>query len=364
MVDALRRKQRKGIPLMRISLIVPVRNEANHIRHTLMGLVNQDLAVSEYEILVVDGMSDDESLAIVREMQRSIPNLHILHNPKKLASAARNIGVLNARGDYVAIVDGHCQIRDPQFLTKMVEAFETSGADSLGRPQPLHADEQTVFQQAVSAARTSWLGHNPDSAIYSSKARFVPPDNVAVAYRTEVFEKVGLFDEAFDACEDVEFNTRVRLAGLNCYFTPDIGVEYSPRPTMMGLAYQMTRYGRGRARLAQKLFATITLPSLVPPIWLIWLTFALLASAIWTPISWALCLSVILYVGMILAESHRLWQKDRSLPYRRLPLIFATIHASFGWGYLRELFSAAPTWPGAISKGLLARLGLRVRERA
>ena len=235
---------------MRVSVIVPVRNEAEHIRGTIVGLSRQDLPTSEFEILVVDGHSDDGTAGVVRDLMATIRNLHLFDNPKQLASAARNVGVRNASGDFIIIVDGHCHIDDTGFLTKLIAAFATSGADTLGRPQPLRTEQPTPFQLAVAAARTSWLGHNPDSAIFSNEARFVPPDNVAVAYRREVFDRVGLFDDSFDACEDVEFNTRMHRAGLTCYFTPAIAVDYQPRRSLRGLAYRIAqlRPGPGTTR--------------------------------------------------------------------------------------------------------------------
>ena len=58
---------------------------------------------------------------------------------------------------------------------------------------------------------------------------------MAVAYRREVFEAVGTFDERFDACEDVEFNHRVDRAGLKCFFTPRVALRYHPRTSLAGL---------------------------------------------------------------------------------------------------------------------------------
>src|SRR5204863_2792068 len=90
----------------------------------------------------------------------------------------------------------------------------------------------TRLQRAIAAARASRLGHQPDSHIYSAAEGFVPPQSVAVAYRRSVFERVGLFDENFDACEDVELNHRVARAGLRCYFTPRVAVHYYPRSSL------------------------------------------------------------------------------------------------------------------------------------
>ena len=73
----------------RVSVIVPVRNEAAHVRAALLDLAGQDFPTADYEILVIDGSSEDGTPAVVRELQLSVPNLHLLDNPKRLASAAR-----------------------------------------------------------------------------------------------------------------------------------------------------------------------------------------------------------------------------------------------------------------------------------
>ena len=186
------------------------------------------------------------------------------------ASAGRNTAIRHATKDVVVIVDGHCHVPDREYLTKLSEAFAASKADCLGRPQPLDVPNPTAFQRAVSAARSSRLGHNPDSDIYSNEAKFVPPQSTAVAYARSVFASVGLFDQEFDACEDVEFNERVHAAGLTCYFTPAVKIVYEPRGSVRALFYQLGRYGSGRAKLACKHPKSLSLPALVPPLWAVW----------------------------------------------------------------------------------------------
>jgi succinoglycan biosynthesis protein ExoA len=321
---------------MQISVIVPVRNEAPNIRRTLDCLLRQDFDPAEFEVIVVDGASDDGTAAIVREMQPQFSHLHLLANPKRLSSAARNIGIREARGQYLIVIDGHCAIHDRRYLRNLVEAFERSGADSLGRPQPLRTEGATRFQQAVALARESWLGHNPNSDNFANRERFVAADNVAVAYRRDVFARVGLFDESFDACEDVEFNTRVREAGLTCFFTPAIRVDYQPRASFAGLFRQMFRYGWGRSRLGRKHRSAVTLPSLMPVLWLIWLIIGVTMSLFSSIFAVAFAASVAMYLLAILGESLRLsWKKSlRFAP--RVPLIFFVIHFGFAWGFLRE----------------------------
>jgi succinoglycan biosynthesis protein ExoA len=325
-----------------VSVIVPVRNEARAIRQTLECLLRQDFEPDGFEVLVVDGQSDDETVAIVREMQPRFGRLTLLYNPKRWSSAARNIGIRHASGEYIVIVDGHCAIDNPHYLRDLVRAFAETSADCLARPQPLDADGASPFQTGVALARRSWLGHNPDSAIFSDRPGFVEPQNVAVAYRRSVFGAVGLFDERFDACEDVEFNTRVHRHGLRCYFTPAIGVRYHPRSSLRGLWRQMYRYGTGRARLGRKHPLSRTIPSLIPPLWLVWLAGTLVAGLLWSPALAAFALCAVAYCALVLGESLRL-TGGRLLPALRLPLIFFALHAGFGWGFLKESLAPAPT---------------------
>jgi succinoglycan biosynthesis protein ExoA len=345
----------EGFPML-VSVIVPVRNEAACIERTLDALRAQDFDPAQFEVIVVDGASDDATPSLVRQAQAAFPNLQLLFNPKWLSSAARNIGIRHARGRFIVIVDGHCELNDRRYLANLVRAFEESSADCLGRPQPLRSRAATPFQKAVSLARASWLGHNPDSDIFSDQARFVAPDNVAVAYRREVFDKVGLFDESFDACEDVEFNTRVRLAGLTCYFTPAIRLDYRPRSSLGGLFYQLARYGRGRARLARKLPSSLTLPSHVPVLWLLWLPAMLALSFVSVVFAAALLASIALYLAAILGESVRLAWRQRLAVAVRLPLVFVGVHLGYGWGFLRDQVEHIPL-PRIVSW----RAGLRRR---
>lgn len=320
----------------RITVIVPVRNESRTIGRTLRCLAGQDIGPEGFEVIVVDGQSDDETVSAARQFRDALPGVKVLYNPARLSSAARNVGIRHARGEFVVVVDGHCAIDGPHYLAELVRAFEESGADCLGRPQPLDADATTPFQKGVGLARQSWLGHNPASAIFSDRPGFVEPQNVAVAYRRDVFARVGLFDERFDACEDVEFNTRVARAGLRCYFTPAIRVRYQPRPSLRGLWYQMSRYGKGRARLGRKDPTSLTLPALVPALWLVWLAGTLTLGLFW-PLALALFAgSLASYFVIVLGEALRLTGGRLGPALTQLPLIFFAIHTGFGWGFVRE----------------------------
>src|SRR5439155_10240328 len=120
-----------------ISVIVPVRNEARFIRHTLEQLLAQNYPAGRFEVLVADGRSTDATRAIVRETAAAHPNVTLLDNPRHWSSAGRNAAVRAARGDVAVLIDGHCALDNPNYLADLAEAFARSGPDFVGRPQPL-----------------------------------------------------------------------------------------------------------------------------------------------------------------------------------------------------------------------------------
>ena len=125
-------------PTLFVSIVVPVRNESKFICDTINALLRQDYPNDRFEILVVDGGSDDNTCELVQAICDDHPNVRLLHNPKRWSSAARNIGVTESVGDVVTIVDGHCDVHSDQYLQNLVDAFNESDADIVGRHQLLN----------------------------------------------------------------------------------------------------------------------------------------------------------------------------------------------------------------------------------
>ncbi len=152
-----------------------------------------------------------------------------------------------------------------------------------------------------------------------------------------MFHRVGLFDEAFDACEDVEFNERVHAAGLTCYFTPAVKIVYEPRSNVRALFYQLSRYGHGRAKLAFKHPQSLTLPALVPPLWVAWVLIGGLMSLFVPHLGWLWLASLGLYAAVLLGAGLVLGRGQPRGVAARIPLVFAAIHFGFAWGFWKEV---------------------------
>ena len=329
-----------------LTVVMPVRNEARFIADTLGQLLRQDYPRERFEILVADGMSDDGTRDIVSRIAEEDGRVRLLDNPQKRSSAGRNVGFKAGQGDYFVVVDGHCHIPDEQFLRNISGCFEKSGAHCLGRPQPLDPPGLTSFQQSVALARASRLGHGGDSLIYGEFEGFASPVSNGAAYRREVFEKVGYVDEAFDACEDVEFNYRVEQAGLKAYTSPKLTVRYYPRENLSALVGQMRRYGRGRTRLYRKHPALLSPSALVPACFaggvaafvaLLGLDLAFGLSAFLTFVFFVLGLALLAYAVLVGMATVRICRENGWGNVWRVPLVFLAVHGGLGLGMWEEV---------------------------
>ena len=360
-------KTANQVPL--VSVVIPIRNEARYIGDTLEQVLSQQTTYLdtpndwqslrierkiEFEVLVVDGQSTDQTKEIVAEIAAKNKQVKLLDNQKRLSSAARNIGIQYSAGEFIVIIDGHCEIPSQTYLVDLVQAFERTGADCLGRPQPLDVSNASNLQKAIAAARNSRLGHHPDSFIYSKTELRVPAISVAVAYRREVFDQVGQFDTRFDACEDCEFNHRIDKAGLTCFLIPELAIRYQPRTSLRGLFYQLTRYGRGRIRLFRKHADAISISALIPALFLLGVVVGPMASLL-VPVLWYVYFSIIaIYLSSLVLFSIKAAIDSRKLSIAAwMPAVFIAIHMGSGWGAITQTISGL--WSDA--KGELEQVG-------
>lgn len=334
--DASLASDHRALPM--ISVVVPVRNEEAHLADVLEDLLRQQYPSEKYEILVADGNSTDGTASIVeRYARQGAVRIVRLPNPRQLSSAGRNVGILQSRGEVVVFVDGHCRMPSPTLLLDLARIMAATGVDCLCRPQPLDMAGNSRLQEIIAAVRGSTLGHGPDSTIYNTRAAgWVNPTSSGAAYQREVFRRVGLYNEGFDACEDVEFNYRVHRAGMRSYISPRLAVSYQPRNSLRGLWRQMIRYGRGRFRFVQEHPSAISVGMLVPPAWLLWLAGAGVATLFWPGFGWAALGTLMAYFALVFLSSSWLGLRTGWRSMALAPVIYAIIHSGLGAGFLIE----------------------------
>jgi len=321
----------------RITVVLPIRNEAKFIARTIQYLQDQDYPRDKLEILAVVGDSRDNTAEIVQQIAAQDERVKYLHNPKLWSSSARNIGARAATGEIVTYVDGHTHIDNNQLLKNTAHLMAEREVAVLSRPQFLETPDNTAFQRAVALARRSKLGHGLDSTIYSDADEYVNPASAGATYKREVFDKVGYFDEQFDASEDYEFNYRVAQAGYRAFTSLKLAVYYYPRKSLGALFSQMARYGTGRMRLARKHPATLGVGTLIPPVFTLGLLVLPLLAVVFPLIGKLFALVYGLYVVAVLLSSFAVALHTSMADLLILPPIYFVVHTGLGYGFLREL---------------------------
>ncbi len=325
-----------------LTVVMPIRNEAAQIGSVLDQLHEQSLPPERFEILVVDGMSEDGTREIVQAAMNLHPGIRLFDNPRGLSGIARNIGVRNATSPYILFVDGHCRLESREMLATALAAFQR-GERCLSRPQPLINAGGPLFRTAASLARGSVLGHYAGSEIYQAADHHCNPLSAGCGYTRDLYLEIGGVDESFDAGEDLEFNLRVHHLGVKALHCQDLAVAYLARPTWRDLFRQLYRYGHGRARMARKhpgsfspLAATVSLLSL-------WLMVLPVLGAAWRP-AWQLWLATALpYAAVIVVTAAWLARGQGGRLWIATAACFPAIHFGAGIGYFSGLIGG-PTW--------------------
>ena len=319
-----------------IAIILPVLNEEYFILSTLAALLAQDYPAKLMQILVIDGGSADATVERVRDFMVHHPGqIELLHNPNRLASYGRNIGIANSTGDFVLFVDAHVHIPNRYVVRHMATCAMNNDALVLGRSQPLDPPGINTVQFSIAGVRSSPLGHSMESHIYREHEGWVSPFSIGVMYHRSIFDRFGVFDELFDAAEDLEYNYRLEQAGIKAYISPRFTVRYYPRADFRGLFQQMTRYGVGRFMLVRKhperirfefVFPCLmTLSLLVLPIVLV-LAPQLLFSA----------LSVSIALGIVIVVlAFPVAARGGTASIMLAPICFIIIHAGLAYGLLQ-----------------------------
>lgn len=328
---------------MFISVVVAVRNEERHIKKCVDALINQDYPNDEYEIIVVDGMSDDGTWEILEEIKKEIknenPSIKIFRNPKENAAAGRNIGIKEARGDFIAFIDSDA-VAHASWLKNIKETFEKVDAVGVGGPDLLPLDsiyKSIAIGRIMSSPLASGGGLNPSvQHIMSSGEAWVehiPTCNLCL--KKDVFEKVGYFDEDFVKGQDLELNTRLVMAGYKLFHSPLIRVVHYRKRHIRTFAQQIYKWAKAKAAIIKK-------HGLINPTYLLPI-FGILALIILFLIAFFLNLmlpfaSFIFFVGLsyifiVSFESGRIAIKNKDMllfPYGLF--LFPIVHLSYTMG--------------------------------
>jgi succinoglycan biosynthesis protein ExoA len=316
-----------------VSVIVPARDEARHIEATLRALLSGDYPPDRLEILVIDGASSDATRALVAEIGRRDPRVRVLDNPAGRTPVGLNIGLAAARGDVIVRMDAHT-LPAADYVRASVHALERTGAWAVGGPIAGRGD--TAFGRAVAVAGATPLGAG-DARFRLGGAGSV--DTVYLgAWRRELFDRVGGFDEGLARNQDYELCLRIRAAGGLVWLDPAIRSTTQVRESPGALARQYFGYGRGRAATVKRHPRSLRWRQAVPAVFVAALVVGGIGAALARPLRRALALLITAYGLITVLESARIGRRLGGRDAARLPFVFWIMHLAWGTGFWVGMF--------------------------
>ncbi|MEO5588891.1 MAG: glycosyltransferase family 2 protein [Gemmatimonadaceae bacterium] len=215
-----------------VSILIPCYQERNFIRACLESVIAFEAGEATLvEILVLDGMSTDGTRDVVEEMTHSDARVKLIDNPRRTQSAALNLGISLAGGDYIMRLDAH-SLYPGDYLSKTVATAIRTGADNTGGVvETLQRGEG--YQAAVVQAMTTHRFGVGDSG-FRTDASEGPTDTVPYGcFRRDLFASIGLFDERLLRAQDYEMNRRIVASGGTVWMNPQIQVFYYQQPGLI-----------------------------------------------------------------------------------------------------------------------------------
>lgn len=330
-----------------ISILLPIRNEANFIRKCLDAILQQSVSVGQIEVIIADGMSEDGTREIIREYQRLIPQIFLINNEKRIVSSGLNAAIRFSKGEFIIRVDGHCII-DKDYVKNCVHHLRNDGVDGVGGP--MQTIGETELSNTIALAMSSRFGVG-NSAFRTTDIEVMNVDTIAFpAYKREIIKKVGFYDEELVRNQDDEYNYRIREMGGKLLLASDVRSKYYSRGSYSKLWKQYYQYGYWKVRVFQKHPRQMSLRQFVPAT----LVFSLVLSLILTlTISWGwVTLSLIAgnYIIANLTASILTTRRKGGEHLAPLSLVFAILHISYGTGFLVGLLKFWNRWRDKFEK--------------
>jgi GT2 family glycosyltransferase len=204
-----------------VTILTPAYNSSAFIAETVESVLQQ--TCPDFELLVVDDGSTDDTIGVVRAAARGDWRVRIFSSPHAGPAAARNVGLEHARGRFIALLDSD-DVWDPRYLTEQLALLHRQpdiaivSANVVNRGGPF---DGTPFWPST-CGTNALAGHEPierENAVC-----------VFAMFRREVVDRIGGFDAAYTGNEDYEFWLRAIDAGFRVLQNHAVLGRYRRRP--------------------------------------------------------------------------------------------------------------------------------------
>ena len=335
----------------KISVVIPARNEEGYIGRCIQSVLEADYPADRLEVVVVDGMSEDRTAQIVRDLAARDSRVRLVPNPRRITPVAFNLGIQSSTGDIVSVICGHSILYKDYFKLTLASMREHPEAWCVGGIDVTVSENLTG--RAIAAATATRAGAG--NAHFRLGNYHGYADTVVGSYWRWVFDKIGLYDEELIRNQDDELNFRVIKGGGKIWLNSDIKDTYFNRGSFKGLARQYNQYGFWRMRTIQKHRQPASLRQIAPLMFVcLWLAL-IAASALWHPLGYVLAAYAAAYACLLAVGTVEVCRREGLRVALLAPAVFVVLHFCYGFGSLRGIWSFYVRRRGRITDQPLSR---------
>lgn len=323
-----------------VSVVIPCRNEERTIRQCVETLAHSYGAGTDYnlELLVIDGLSSDNTREIVTQAQCDGLPVRIIDNKLKITPVALNLGIQNATGEYVMIASAHSAF-DQNYISILLDELSRLDADGVGGFMQTIVQHPSPKTLAIIEVMSCKFGVG-NATFRTGASKVTQVDTVPFGlYKRETLLEVGGYDERLVRNHDIELSKRLLAAGKRIYLIPHAICSYFVRETYSAIAQNNFRNGLWNILTVKitKDFSSLSLRHFVPLLFLLSLIVPLALAPLWWPLLLVPALSLACYLlamGIISAKI----ATSKRLNFFYLCWTFMVLHFSYASGSLVGIF--------------------------
>jgi glycosyltransferase involved in cell wall biosynthesis len=317
--------------MIEVSVIVVMRNEEKYILKCIESIENQFDKNDKWELILVDGMSDDNTVKWAKEyLKNKNFNWKILQNPKKILASGWNIGIQNSTGSYVIRPDAHSELGN-NYIQEALDTFKKFDISVVCVGGVLNNIGEGFIGEAIADLFSSKFGvGNSDFRTGVEKLKFTDTA-VFGLYKKKIFNEVGFFDENLKRNQDIALHKKISKLGYKFITNPKMKINYFVRNDIFSLIKKAYNDGYW------VLFSGFKLRHIIPFLFVLYLFFIpLLYIFIGKLALLPLVLYLILDIVFALKDGKNL--KNTLL----LVILYPIFHISYGMGtfigFINKLF--------------------------
>jgi len=322
----------------KVSVIVPCYNEETTIGLLLEAVYQQTFPKQDMEVIIADGMSSDQTREKVAEFSKTYPELIIVlvDNPKRIIPAALNCAINASHGEFIIRLDAH-SMPSTDYVERCVRELLANRAENVGGIWKIQPGKDDWIAKSISLAASHPLGVGDALYRYTTEAQYV--DTVPFgAFRRELFDRIGLFDETLLTNEDYELNTRIRKSGGRVWLDPMIQSVYFSRSNLRDLGKQYFRYGYWKWHMLRRYPETLRWRQALPPAFVLSIAALFLLAPFFRICLILLGIVLLFYSLSLIIASWPIANQERDIRLLiGIPLAIVTMHYCWGSGFLWSL---------------------------